>query len=556
MLTLPGRLVRRFWRIARGSYVLVEIDGKVADFLREPRVWELAMPRGTSLNWIARLIDEVIKDDRLRGVVFMVKSFHGGMATATSLRAAFGRLRAAGREVIVHLPQGGGTKEMYLAAGADRVFIGPQAILASVGFLIASRFFRRALDKAGVVPEVYAAGRYKSAGEQLARDSMSDANKEQLGAILDGYDDEVVGAISKGRKVDADRARALIDGAPYRGEEATAAGLTDGVAYEDELPARIGNGSPPCIIDAKKYYPARRALAMRVVLPKPVIGVISVHGAIASASPFSFGPMALDEKIISAVRAARANARCVGVVLHVDSPGGSALASDRIHHELEALAKEKPLVACFANVAASGGYYVAACAHMIIAQPTTITGSIGVIAARVVIEPLLAKLGIVTEIVQRGAHARLLNPTLPFDDADKGAIEREIAGIYSAFVGVVARGRRRDVGEIEKVAQGRVWTGKDALANGLVDRLGGFEDALEAVRDRAGRGAANALPVIVRGRRHSLPMNPPGGPQARVAEGIAGLVSGVGVDLRPLALAMSGGRERVIAWSVEGSLVG
>lgn len=556
MLTLPGRLVRRFWRIAPGSYLLVEVDGKVADFLRAPRFWEVAFPRGLSLNWTGKLIDEVIQDDRIRGVVFIIKSFMGGMATATSMRAAFARLRAAGREVIVHLPQGGGTKELYLASAADRVFIGPQAILASVGFLLAPRFLRRTLDKAGMVPEVFAAGRYKAAGEQLARDSMSEANREQLDAILDGFHGAVISGVADGRKVDDARAGAMIDGAPYLGAEAVVANLVDGVAYEDELPSRIAAGDPhPALIDAKKYFPSRRALAMRVVLPKPTIGIIAIHGAIVSATPYMFGSMTVDDKVISAIRAARTSSLCVGVVLHVDSPGGSALASDRIHHELEQLAAEKPLIACFSNVAASGGYYVAAAAHTIFARPTTITGSIGVIAARVVLEPLLARAGVVTEIVKRGAHARMLNPTLPFDDDEKAALEREIRGIYKAFVAVVARGRKRDVGEIERVAQGRVWTGKDALANGLVDRLGGFEDAIAEIRARTGSAGARAVPVVVRSRRRSLPIHPPRSPQHQVIEALGGLALEGGIDLRPLAIVLSG-RERALIWSPEASLIG
>jgi protease-4 len=255
--------------------------------------------------------------------------------------------------------------------------------------------------------------------------------------------------------------------------------------------------------------------------------------------------MAVDERVISAIRIARVNPRVRGVVLHVDSPGGGALASDRIHHELVQLAAEKPLIASMGNVAASGGYYVAAAAHAIVAQPTTLTGSIGVIAARVVVEPLLARLGVATEVLQRGAHARLLDPLLALGDDDRAALDRELEHIYRAFLGVVATGRRRPVEEIEPLAQGRVWTGVDAHAHGLVDRLGGFEDALEMMRERLGRGAAKLRVVVLRPPRKPFPvLDPPERRAARVlAEGLAQLGETLGVDATVLAFR----GERVLA---------
>jgi protease-4 len=255
--------------------------------------------------------------------------------------------------------------------------------------------------------------------------------------------------------------------------------------------------------------------------------------------------MAVDERVISAVRIARANPFVRGVVLHVDSPGGSALASDRIHHELAQLAKEKPLVTCMGDVAASGGYYVAVAAHEIVAQPTTVTGSIGVIAARVVLEPLLARLGVVTQVLQRGAHARLLDPFLPLGPDDRQAVDREIERIYRGFVGVVAAGRRRSADEVEPLAQGRVWTGADAHSRGLVDRLGGFEDALEAVRARVGRGAGKLRVAVIRPPRRPFPvLDPPERKAARVAgAALAAVAKELRVD--PALLALRG--ERVLA---------
>jgi protease-4 len=210
------------------------------------------------------------------------------------------------------------------------------------------------------------------------------------------------------------------------------------------------------------------------------------------------------------------------VILHVDSPGGSALASDRMHHEIAQLARDKPVVACMANVAASGGYYVAAPAHRIVCEPTTITGSIGVVAARLSVEPLLARLGITTEAVRRGARAGLLSNALPLSEDERAALTREIEATYGAFVGVVAAGRKMAPERVEELARGRVWVGKDALASGLVDALGGFDVAMEEVR--------RLLPAKVRDRverhvmrlpRQHVPLlDPPSG--ARPAAGDVG----------------------------------
>jgi protease-4 len=237
-----------------------------------------------------------------------------------------------------------------------------------------------------------------------------------------------------------------------------------------------------------------------------VLAVLPLHGAITS----GIGPVATDERFIGAVRLLRQSRRVRGVLLHVDSPGGGALASDRMHHELEQLAKEKPVVAYFGDVAASGGYYAAAAAHYIVAAPTTITGSIGVVAARVVIEPLLERLGIVTETIRRGAHAALLDPLHPIDDGERSALEGEIRHIYDGFVDVVAAGRKRTREEVHAIAQGRVWSGLHAKTHGLVDELGDSRTALAALRTRVGPDATKLDVVTVRAPfQRTQPLPPP-----------------------------------------------
>jgi protease-4 len=439
------------------------------------------------------------------------------MATSASLRALLARARAAGKEVIVHLPLGGGTKEVIVATAGSKVFLGPAAQLAALGFATRTRYVKGALDKAGIVPEVYACGEYKSAGESLVRDSMSEAQREQVGKLLDRFDAALLEAIAEGRGVSRERARSIVDGGPYFGEAAIEVGLADAVAYEDELPALLGlprgeKGGPITrgMIDGGAYLAARKRPILRRIKRAPTVAVIRVHGAIAHAAS-RFGNFATDDKLARMVRIARLDRRVKGVILHVDSPGGSALASDRMHHEIVQLAREKPVVACMANVAASGGYYVAAPAHKIVCEPVTITGSIGVVGARLTLEPLMAKLGITTEIVQRGARAGLLSPSAPLSEDERAALMRELEATYRTFVRVVAQGRKMKVDEVEPLARGRVYTGEDAKAAGLVDVLGGFDVALRELRAMLPADVrAEVEPHVMRAPRRALPiLSPP-----------------------------------------------
>ena len=523
VLLYPLRAWKRGRVVAEGTFVTLEVDGAVADMVAKPRFWELRAKKALSLDDVRQIVDHVIADDRVRGLVLTIKSLGAGMASSMSLRAQLARARAAGKEVVVHLPLGGGTKEVIVASAGSKVFLGPAAQLAALGFSSRTRYVKSALDKAGVVPEVYACGEYKSAGESLVRDSMSDAQREQLGKLLDRFDSALLDAIAEGRSMSRERARAIVDGGPYFGEAAIAIGLADAVAYDDEIPALLGlprTGKPgPATegtVDGHAYLFAKQRRLLRRVKRAPVIAVIPVHGAIAHASS-QFASFATDDKLARMVRLARLDKRVKGVVLHVDSPGGSALASDRMHHEIVQLAREKPVVACMANVAASGGYYVAAPAHKIVCEPVTITGSIGVVGARLTLGPLMAKLGITTETVQRGARAGLLSSGAPLSEDERAALMRELEATYRTFVRVVAQGRKMKVDEVEPLARGRVYTGEDAKAAGLVDVLGGFDVALREVRALIPADVReDCEPHVFRAPRRALPiMEPP-------AEGEAG----------------------------------
>ncbi len=560
VLFLPLRWLSRRRAVRDGSYVSLVVDGGVADMVAPEPVWRRFVSgrgeaRTTSIHAVTELVDALVSDARIRGLVVTLKHLASGMASATSLREQLHRVRAAGKEVVVHLPVGGSTKEVYVASVATRLVVGPAAQLSPLGFLSASRYAKRAVDKAGLDVEIFACGDYKSAGETLVRDTMSDAQREQIGALLDGHDHALVSAIAEGRGIPIERARALVDGAPYFGRAAVSAGLADGVAYEDEVaaslapkdPSREDAGPRPVrgVLSAVAYLRAAKRPLLRRIRRRPILAVIPVHGTIAHADG-PLGTFATDERVTRMVRAARLDRRVVGVVLHVDSPGGSALASDRMFHEIAELARHKPVVACFANVAASGGYYVAAPAHRIVAEPTTVTGSIGVVAARVGLEPLLERLGIRTEVVRRGARAGLLSPSLPLGDDERAALRRELDATYDAFLGIVSEGRKLPREEVERLARGRVYTGVEAHAAKLVDVLGGFDVALRELRalvpDTRARERAEAH--LVRAPRQALPVLEPPAPARALLDGLRVLLGGSAVETDMIALALAG--ERVL----------
>jgi protease-4 len=254
------------------------------------------------------------------------------------------------------------------------------------------------------------------------------------------------------------------------------------------------------LIDADDYLGLSERPLLRRLRRPPSVMVVPVHGTIAHAAG-PLGAFATDERVAKMIRAARRDRRVKGVILHIDSPGGSALASDRMHHEIAQLAREKPVVACMANVAASGGYYVAAPARRIVCEPTTVTGSIGVVAARLTLNPLLERLGITTETIRRGAHAGLLGVSTRLGEDERAALRRELDATYKTFVGIVARGRNMPEDRVEPLARGRVYTGADAHAAGLVDTLGGFDAALREVKA--------LLPAPIRDRVVVLAAHPP-----------------------------------------------
>lgn len=511
---LPLRLVRR-WRAApQGAWLEVKIDGGLTEVARRVPFWQ-RRHQPVALHSLRRVLAAVRADTRVTGVLFRIDALRVGSARATSLRDLLLALRAAGKKVAVYLPHGGGTLATYVASAADQVLLGPETHLELTGFAIEATYLRGLLDRAGIEPEVFAKGRFKTAGEFLEKKSMSDAQREQLGAVLDVAHQTLVDGLASGRSVERAVAASWVDQGPWSARAALEAGLVDGVVYPDELAARLepARAAGARVIPAAAYL--RRRTLRFVPLRRPRhVAVVEVVGPIVSDAPLSLVPVAAEEPVCRTLRQAREDRRAAGAVVVVSSRGGSALASDRMLRELTLLAKEKPVAVYMGDVAASGGYMIAVGAPTIVAQPTTVTGSIGVIAARMSAEPLLSRIGVAVEVVKRGARADMMNPARSLSGDERSALERQLEEIYRAFLEVVARGRGRSVEQIEPLAGGRVWSGRDAHQHGLLDRLGGFDVALADVVHRIGPSGDRLEPVVV-GPEH---FGPPG-PLARLIRG-------------------------------------
>jgi protease-4 len=539
LLLLPLRLLQLGKAVPPGSWLTVTIDGPVLDVVGRPRFWQVRAQKAVSLHVLDQAVTAMLRDPRVKGLLVTLRSMSAGMASASSLRAVLERARTGGKEVVVHLPMGGDTKDVYVATAATKILLGPTSQLAPLGFRTSARYMKSALDRVGLEPQVFACGEFKSAGETLVRDSMSPAQRAQLERLLESFHQALLDAVAQGRSVSRERAAELVDHAPYFGREAVDKGLADDLAYEDDVAEKLGVDEKRrrrgrWAVDAEDYLARVKRPLLRRLIPPPVVAVVPVHGAIAHAAG-PFGGLSTDERVTRTVRAVRRDRRVKGVILHIDSPGGSALASDLIHHEIEQLGKEKPVVAYMANVAASGGYYVAAPAACIVARATTVTGSIGVVAARLSLDPLLARLGITTEVVERGRHASLLSPTGPLDDDARATIERELDAMYRAFIGVVASGRRMAEDDVERLARGRVYTGKDAQDAKLVDVIGGFDIALEEVKRRLDKRVRERVEV----RMAKTPRNPvrvPEPPKKEASRTVA----------RALVAALLPARERIV----------
>jgi protease IV len=439
-----------------------------------------------------RALHEAAEDRHVVGLIAKV----GGMwpwATMQELRRGVQAFGASGKPTLAWVETFGelgsrGMAAYVLATAFGELWLQPGGEVGLLGVGIEQTFVRGTLDRLGIEPQFEQRYEYKNAADVLVRKEFTAAHREALERLSESVFSDAVGTIADARGLTHDQVRELINTGPRTAPEAQAAGLVDRLGYRDQAyeAMRTRTDRKPELLFADRWRPRRK------IAPPPHhrdhVAVVDVRGGITTGRTRR-GPMgrqAGSDTVSAQLRAAHDNDRARAVVMRVESPGGSAVASEVIWREVCRLREAgKPVVVSMGDVAASGGYYISCPAEVIVALSATLTGSIGVLGGKLVVDNLLERLGVSTGTVQQGAHALMYSARRGFSEDERARFAATVDAIYHDFVGKVAEGRRRPVADIEAVARGRVWTGRDALEAGLVDELGGLRDAVRIARERA-----------------------------------------------------------------------
>ena len=421
------------------------------------------------------------------------------------IRDAVVDFKSSGKPIIGYLEYGG-EQGYYLATACDQVYLMPTSALELTGLASYELFLRGALDKIGAVPDMLHIGAYKTAANTYMEKTYTAAHREMAESLNADLYGQLIAAIAEARGKTEAEVRAMFDHGPYLAQDALDAGLVDGLAYRDEIYARAGlPGDADRTVDFSAYR--RGGDGGFTFSSPPRIAVIYAVGLIASGDggtdPLQ-GDVVGSDTLARYLRRAREDRSIRAIVLRIDSPGGSAIAADAIWREMERTRSAKPLIASMSDLAASGGYYIALPAHAIVAEPATLTGSIGVVVGKVAYGGTLDKLGLNLEAVGTGPYAQMDSPVRPFTPDERRKLTEMMQATYDTFVKKVAEGRHSTPAAIDAIARGRVWTGRQAKANGLVDELGGLTRAIALAKERAGLDPAADVSLVVYPPRRSL----------------------------------------------------
>jgi protease IV len=441
-------------------------------------------------------------DDRIKAVVLQPRDLDAGWGKLQEFRQEISNFKKSGKPVYAFL-RSPGSREYYVGTAADKIFLSPDDSLGVKGFLLQEMYFKSTMDKLGIQMQVDHIGRFKDAGDIFTRTGMSPETREVLSEVLDQIYGNFSTVVGQSRHKTADDMKALIDDGPFLAAQAKASGLVDQLGYEDDVYADLKKktgSSDLKKVTLRTYFRAAPGRGDRVA-------VLVGEGDIVSGNPNNgFGNQSIisSSGFVRIVRRVREDSSIKGVILRVNSPGGDALASDEILHELKLLSRAKPLVVSMSDVAASGGYFMSMTGDPIIAYPDTITGSIGVLYVRPNVRGLFEKLGIQTEALMRGKMADIDSQTIPLSDAAKQKLRESLESTYKSFVSKVAAARRKTYAQIDPLAQGRVWMGAQAHENGLVDELGGLDEAVSLIRKKANLSPGGATNLVLYPPRRSL----------------------------------------------------
>lgn len=459
-----------------------------------------------SLSKIVKRLDKAAEDDAVKAVLLRIEELQLGRGKVFELRAAVSRVRKAGKPVYALLSQAE-TNAYLLASACDEIVLAPPGILLLPGVRAEVTFYKGLLEKLGIQFDMLQMGKYKGAAEPFTRREMSPAMRENMETLVDGLYENLITTLAGDRKLAKDQATKLVDEAMYTADAARKAGLVDQVAYRDDFLETLKKKLKVDKLDVSTKYGQEKTktefsglsgflklmeLAMggkpaKKETKQKKIAVVYAVGTIMTGKSTSdlFGSQTVGSTtLVEALRDAADDSNVVAIVLRIDSPGGSAVASDLIWHEVVKI--KKPIIASMGSVAASGGYYIAMGADRILATSSTVTGSIGVVGGKPAINGFFDKIGLNTEVISRGKNSGAFSVVHPMKPEERAVWQKMMEEVYAQFVTKAAEGRKMPREKLEELAQGRVYTGDQAVAKGLVDEVGTLEDAVAAAKKAAG----------------------------------------------------------------------
>ena len=498
--------------IADRSTLVLRPAGALRETVSDDLVGQLVGRNDDTVSAFVASLRLAKRDSRIANVLLRPSTLDlPYWAKVQELRDAILDFRKSGKQVVAYLEYGG-DREYYLASAADRVFLLPTSPLDLTGVASYEIFLRGLFDRFGATPDFVAIGKYKTAPNQLTEKSMTPSHREMSASLNRDMYDQLVRGIATGRKKTEDDVRRLLDQGPFLPDEALRRGLVDGLAYEDELddrlPALRTNVDDDGHVDEATY---RRVTPSSLgVRPTSKIALLYAVGTIVSGRS-GYDPLNGDvigsDTLVEDIRRIRADDSLKAIVLRIDSPGGSAVASDVIWRELmltREQAPARPLIVSMSDLAASGGYYIAMAGDAIVAQPATLTGSIGIYSGKIALGGTARQYGVGTETVKDGANADIYSPFAPFTPPQREKLMTFMRSFYDGFVEKAAKARNRTPEQIDAVAQGRVWTGEQAKTQGLVDELGGLDAAVRLAKARAKIPANEDVELVLYPRRKTF----------------------------------------------------
>ncbi len=510
VLAAAHTLMRR--RLPEGTVLELDLEGGVVERTPPEPVGRALAAGAVVLRDVVDALNRASDDPRVTALVVRLGNGKVGLAQAQELRDAVKGFRAAGKKAYAFAETFGearpATVSYYLAAAFDEIHLQPLGEVNVTGLVARTPFLRRLFDRLGVIPDLDHRREYKAAMYLLTEDRYTAPHREATLGILDSQLSQIVAGIASDRGLDPDTVRWLVDEAPLLPDRAVESGLVDAVSYRDEVYERA-KGDDGHLLTVAAYLrragrPHRRGAKVALIY-----GTGSIHRGSPRFDPLGRASSLGADAVARAFREAVDDDKVQAIVFRVDSPGGSAVASEVVRREVvRARERGKPVVVSMGDVAGSGGYWISVDADRIVAQPGTITGSIGVVSGKLVTREAWAKAGVDVDELHLGRNATMFTPDRPFSDTERAHLEASLDFIYDEFKTRVASGRSLDVDRVEEIAKGRVWTGEEAHRLGLVDELGGMETALAAARELAGIEPDAPVKLVEFPKRRKLPFPP------------------------------------------------